>query len=184
MARSGYQIRWMTALPDGLTLEQDRDLVGRERRPRARQVILTLLAVFLLLALLNLFGQRPSTATARSADATLEVYSPARVRGGLLFEARLHLKALREIKDATVVLDSGWLEGMTLNTIEPSPIGEASRDGRLALDLGHVPAGDDHLLFLQFQVNPTNIGRRPTDIDVYDGDRLLLHVDRTITVWP
>ena len=82
------------------------------------------------------------------------------------------------------MLDSGWLEGMTLNTVEPGPIGEASRDGRLALELGHIPAGDDYLLFLQFQVNPTNVGHRATDVDLYDGDRLLLHIDRTITVWP
>jgi hypothetical protein len=28
---------------------------------------------------------------------------------------------------------------MSMNTIEPSPIGEASDDGRLVLDLGHFP---------------------------------------------
>jgi hypothetical protein len=73
---------------------------------------------------------------------------------------------------------------MTLNTVEPSPIGEASRDGRVAFELGRIPAGDDYLFFLQFQVNPTNVGRRSSDVDLYDGERLLLHVDRTITVWP
>ena len=95
-----------------------------------------------------------------------------------------HIKAIQEIRDATLVLDPGWLEGMTLNTVEPSPVGESSRDGRLALDLGHIPAGDDYLLFLQFQVNPTNVGHRDAGVDLFDGDRRLLHLDRAITVWP
>ena len=54
---------------------------------------------------------------------------------------------------------------MTLNTLEPAPVGEASRDGRIALDLGHIPAGDEHVLFLHFQVNPTDVGRRAADVD-------------------
>ena len=174
----------MSAPPEGLSLEHDRDLRGRERRPVVRWVLAGVLAVFLVLGLLNVFGQRPSTTVEQGGGAELKVYSPATVRGGLYFESRFHLRALREIENATLVLDTGWLEGMTLNTVEPSPIGEASRDGRLALELGHIPAGDDYLLFLQFQVNPTNVGHRAADVDLYDGDRLLLHVDRTITVWP
>src|SRR4051794_33537490 len=113
----------MATPPDGLTIEHDRDHGGREKRPLARRIILAALALFLLLALLNVFGQRPSSVTARSDAAALEVHAPASLRGGLLFEARLHVKAIRELRDATVVLDTGWLESMTLNTIEPSPIG-------------------------------------------------------------
>jgi len=170
--------------PEGLSLEHDRDLRGRARRPVVRWLIAGALTVFVLLGLTNVFGQRPSTSVERGAGAELKVYSPLRVRGGLYFESRFHLKAVRELRNATLVLDSGWLEGMTLNTVEPAPVGEASLDGRLALELGHVPAGDEYLLFLQFQVNPTNVGHRATDVDLYDGDRLLLHIDRTITVWP
>jgi hypothetical protein len=174
----------MATPPDGLTLRHNRDLVGRERRPFVRWAITGVLAVFLLLALLNVFGQRPTTTTASGPGAELKVYSPARVRGGLVFESRFHVHAIREIEDATIVLDPGWLEGMTLNTVEPGPIGESSRDGRIALQLGHIPAGSTYLLFLQFSVNPTNVGRRDADVDLYDGERRLLHIDRTITVWP
>src|SRR5262245_22499370 len=174
----------VSTLPDGLTLERDRDLAGRERRPWARQVLVGALALVVLLALANVFGQRPSTTTAAGPAARLSVYAPKRVRSGLLFESRIHVTAMRELRDATVVLDPGWLEGMTLNTVEPAPIGEASRDGRIAFELGHIPAGRDYLLFLQLQVNPTNLGRRATDVALYDGDRRLAHVDRTMTVWP
>jgi hypothetical protein len=174
----------MATPPDGLTLRHHRDLEGRERRPFVRWILCGALALFLVLGLASVFGQRPATSTASGPGAELKVYSPKRVRGGLVFESRFHIKAIREIRDATIVLDPGWLEGMTLNTVEPSPVGESSRDGRIALQLGHIPAGDDYLLFLQFNVNPTNIGRRSTDVDLYDGDTPLLHIDRTITIWP
>jgi hypothetical protein len=174
----------MVTQPDGLTLKHHRDLVGRERQPWTRRVLLGVVGVLIVLALLNVFGQRPSTTSGQGAAAELEVYSPERVRGGLYFETRFHIKAIRELKEATIVLDPGWLEGMTLNTVEPSPIAEASRDGKIAFELGRIPAGEKYLFFLQFQVNPTNIGRRSNDVQLYDGEQLVLELDRTITVWP
>ena len=174
----------MADAPDLLSLRRHRDLVGREKRPAVRWVLLSLLGLFCLLGLANVFGQRPQTHVAQGAAASLKVYSPERVRSGLIFESRFHIHALQELKDATIVLEPGWLEGMTLNTVEPSPVGEASRDGRLALDLGHIPAGEDHLFFLQFQVNPTNVGHRSQDVQLYDGDELLLTIDRSMTIYP
>jgi hypothetical protein len=171
-------------LPDQLTLRRHRDLIGRERRPIARWAALALIGLLCLLGLSNLFGQRPETDTAESAVARLDVYSPPRLRSGLYFESRFHIHAHEEIEEATLVLDPGWLEGMTLNTLEPGPIGEASRDGRLALELGHIPAGQEHLFFLQFQVNPTNAGSRSQDVELYDGEERLLTLDRTVTVFP
>jgi hypothetical protein len=174
----------MATPPDGLTLRHDRDLEGRGWHDWARRALIALVGLAVAFGLLNVFGQRPSTSTAASPAASLKIVSPARVRSGLIFQSRFHIHANREVRKATLVLDPGWLEGMTLNTVEPAPIGEASRDGRIAFELGRVPAGDDYLLFLQFQVNPTNVGRRSNDVELYDGERLLLRIDRTITVWP
>ena len=174
----------MVDVPDGLTLEHHRDLIGRERRPIARWVLLTLLGLLCLLGLANLFGQRPQTTTAESAVAALDVYSPERLRSGLFFESRFHIRATQEIREATLVLEPGWLEGITLNTLAPSPIGEASRDGRIALELGRIPAGGEHIFFLHFQVNPTNVGYRSQDVALYDGEKLLLTIDRPVTIFP
>jgi hypothetical protein len=82
------------------------------------------------------------------------------------------------------VLDPGWAEGITINTVEPSPLGAASRDGNLVYELGRVPAGRKHVFFLHLQVNPTNVGHRPQDVQLFDGDELLATVNRTITVFP
>jgi hypothetical protein len=174
----------VATVPDALTLKHHRDLAGRERRPWTRRVLIALLALLLVLGLLNAFGQRPHTSYAESSVASLKVYSPARLRSGLYYESRFTIEAREEIEKATLVLEPGWLEGMTLNTLEPAPIGEASRDGKIALELGHIPKGQTHLFFLHFQVNPTNIGRRSQDVELHDGEKRLLAIHRTATVWP
>ncbi|HZM18809.1 MAG TPA: hypothetical protein VFB87_05305 [Gaiellaceae bacterium] len=173
----------MADIPDQLVLKVARDREGR-RDVTARRIALAALLVVLALGLLNVFGQRPATTAADADAATLEVYAPERVRGGLFYEARFTIEAREEVEEATLVLDSGWAEGITINTVAPGPIGEASRDGRLAFELGRIPAGQKHVLFLQLQVNPTNVGHRAQDVELYDGDELLATIDRTITVWP
>ena len=173
----------MADIPDQLVLKVARDREGR-RDVTARRIALAALLVVLALGLLNVFGQRPGTTVADADAATLEVYAPERVRGGLFYEARFTIQAREEVEEATLVLDSGWAEGITINTVAPGPIGEASRDGRLAFELGRIPAGQKHVLFLQLQVNPTNVGHRAQDVELYDGDELLATINRTITVWP
>jgi hypothetical protein len=170
--------------PEGIKLGRYRDLQGRGWHRWVRRGLLTLLGLFVLAGLFNAFGQRPSTAKASSPDADLKVYAPTRVRGGLLWQARFTIRANRDLKKATLVLSQGWLEGQTINTVEPSPLGEASRNGSLSLDLGHVPAGERFELYMQFQTNPTNVGRRSADVQLQDGERLLLTIHRTLTIFP
>jgi hypothetical protein len=172
------------APPDEIVLTRDRDLRGRDKELWIRRSLMGLVAVVPVLALVNLFGQRPSTSRASVSKATLKVYAPTRVRGGLIYQARFHITAHEEIKDATLVLGTGWLEGMTVNTIEPSPIGEASQNGKLALELGHVPADESFLLFMQFQVNPTNVGHRSRTVELYDGKSRLATIHQKVTIFP
>ena len=174
----------MASVPDQLTLKRHRDLVGRERRPYVRWLLLALIGLVLLLGLANVFGQRPHTDTAAAAGVELEVYSPERLRSGLLFMSRFTIRAERELEAATLLLDAGWLEGITLNTLVPSPVGEANRDGKIAFDLGRVPAGTKHVFFLHFQVNPTEVGRRSQDVQLLDGETPLLALDRTVIIFP
>jgi hypothetical protein len=170
-------------LPAFLTLRRNRDEATRVEL-WVRRVLLSLLALFLLAGLLNLFGQRPDTSTAATPTASLKLYAPSRVRSGLYFQARFTVDAHKDLKNAILVLDPGWLEGMTMNTIEPSPVGEGSRDGKLVLELGHVRKGSSYILFIQLQVNPTNVGRRSQDVALYDDNTLLATIDRTITIFP
>jgi hypothetical protein len=172
-------------IPDTIVLRRHRDLEGRRHQVWWRRGLLALVGVVPLLALFNVFGQRPGTATVATAAARLQVYAPTRVRGGLLYEARFRITARRDLKRALLVLDPGWAEGMSMNTIEPSPGTEASRDGQLSFSLGHIPAGRSYLLFMQFQVNPTNLAwHRPQNVELFDGGTHLLTVKRSVTVFP
>jgi hypothetical protein len=174
----------VAGIPDTLVLKRHRDLEGRRHQKWVRRGLLVLVGVVPLLALINIFGQRPHVESVSSPAAKLELYSTAHLRGGLLWEARFTVHARRNLKDAVLELDRGWMEGMTINTIEPSPIGEGSHDGKLVLDLGHVPAGQRHVLYVQFQVNPTNVGRRGQAVRLYDGKQLLATLHRRVTVFP
>jgi hypothetical protein len=175
----------MASAPDTLTLVENRDLRGRRRRLLwARRAGLCLFAVVPLLALLNVFGQRPATSSAATAAAALHVYAPMRVRSGNVYAARFTIDATSALKKATLILDPGWAEAYTVNGMSPQPLGEGSANGKLEFVLGHVPAGRHYTMFLSLQVNPTNFGRRNQRVWLYDGPRQLLLVNRTITVFP
>jgi hypothetical protein len=173
----------MAETPDFLTLRRNRDDAGKTEAP-LRRVLVALLTLLLIAGLLNAFGQRPDTSEASASAASLKVYAPSRLRGGLYYESRFTVTARQDLKKATLVLDSGWGEGITINTIEPSPVGEASRDGDLVFELGHIKAGTSYILFVQQQINPTNVGRRSQDVALYDGDTFVTSVDRKVTIFP
>jgi hypothetical protein len=174
----------MADVPDFIALGRHRDLEGRGWHIWVRRSLMALIAAVGVLALFNVFGQRPSEVTAASSAASFELRAPDRLRSGLIYEARFTISAHRELKDAVLVLDSDWIEGQTMNTIEPGPVSEGSRDGDLLFKLGHVPAGRRFVLFLQLQVNPTTLGRRKQDVVLYDGSERIASIQRTAFIFP
>ncbi|MFL5823527.1 MAG: hypothetical protein ACJ764_08815 [Solirubrobacteraceae bacterium] len=174
----------MAAAPTSIDLGHHRDLEGRSREVWVRRVLLCVLLVVPVLGLLDFFGQSPGSTTASSAAVTLNVQSPTRLRSGLLYQARFQIVPHQDIKNAILELDPSWLEGMTINTIEPSPSSEVSRHGRLVLYLGSISAGERWNQYLQFQVNPTTVGHRNGTVTLYDGRKRLLSLTRSATVFP
>ena len=67
----------MADVPDRIDLKTHRDLESWVYNRPIRYVILALIATVIVLGLLNVFGQRPSTTTADSPSASLEVFAPA-----------------------------------------------------------------------------------------------------------
>lgn len=173
----------MASAPDTLTLEQHRDNRS-DRRVRLRWIGLALLTAVPVLALLDVFGQRPHTQTAAAPAARLRLYAPSAARGGLMYTARLTIDARRELKDATLVLAPGWADQYTVNGLSPQPSSETSADGKLSLSFGDIPAGSRYTQFISLQVNPTNVGRHAQTVRLYDGRRLLATIRHTITIWP
>src|ERR1700704_753629 len=152
----------MADQPDLIVLNRHRDLVGRETDPWIRRAILGVILAIAVLGLANVFGQLPLTSRAATPAAIVSVYSPSHVRGGLLFTARFHVTAQTDLRKAQLVLGPGWV----------------------GLDLGHLAKGASYILWIQFQVNPTNVGRRSQDVELTDGSHVLMRIHRTITVYP
>src|SRR3954453_9096912 len=119
-----------SAAPDQIDLRRHRDWEGRTYERWLPNVLFGLICIIPVLALFNVFGQAPEVHKVANPNgaATLELSAPTAVRSGLLFQARFDIRARREIKDAVLVLDSGWLESMTMNTAEPAAAEESSRD--------------------------------------------------------
>jgi hypothetical protein len=172
------------AIPDGIVLRHHLELQGRRREALVRRGLIGALVFIPLLALLNVFGQRPSTSSAENDAARLVVDAPPHLRGGLLFQARVRVTAKRDLAEAGLLLDPGWIEGMQVNSIEPAPVGEKSDDGRLLLGFGRVRAGETLDVRFQFQVDPTNVGRRSQSLKLEDSGVTVLGVTRTVTVFP
>jgi hypothetical protein len=175
----------MADVPGGIVLKRDRDLEGRKNDIWVRRGLMALIAAVPVIALFNVFGQRPDTHTLVAPAASMKIYAPSKLRGGLLYEARFHITARQDIKDAYLVLGPGWAEGMSINTIEPGPLSEASNSGRLSFELGHIGPGKSYIQFMQFQVNPTNVafGRKQT-VWLNDGKDRLLTFSRDINIYP
>jgi hypothetical protein len=145
---------------------------------------MALLTLIPIVALANVFGQRPATSTASTAAARLELYSPSSVRGGVMYAARFRIDALHDLKKAILVLDPGWADQYTVNGVVPQPIGEGSDNGKLSFTLGHIPQGRHYTLFVSLQVNPTNVGHHAQTVWLYDASRELAVIRHEITIWP
>ena len=149
-----------------------------------RRGILTVLGVLVLLALLNGYGQRPADSVARVPAATMRLSAPERIRGGLFFQSRLDITATQAIDHPRIVIDEGWLEGMQVNSIEPAPVGETGRDGRVVLSYDAMKPGDLLRVWFQFEVNPTNVGRRSYAVELDDAEQPVARLAPTITALP
>ena len=173
-------------VPDGIDVRRHRDWEGRVLERFVPKTLFLLVCALPVLALFNVFGQKPDVKTVANPTgmATMTVSAPSKIRSGLLFQARIDIHAKREIKDAVLVLEQGWLESLTLNTSEPAPANETSKNGSIALDLGGIPAGKVWRQYLEFQANPVNAGRQSQDVALYDGNVPLLHLNRDLMVWP
>jgi hypothetical protein len=149
-----------------------------------RRIVVALFVAIVVLALAGFAGQRGSTDHAAGAQATLSLGAPETVRGGLFFQARVTVVAEEDVEHPRIVLSRGWVEGLQVNSIEPAAQSEASRDGRLVLSYDKVAAGDTLALWFQFQVDPTQPGRRDFSVELDDAEQPIARISRQLRVLP
>ena len=157
---------------------------GQDRGLWTRRAVIALFCVISALALADRFGQQPTSSAVASPAAHLQLSAPPVVRGGLFFQSKLEVRAVRAVAFPRIVLDDGWLEGMQVNSIEPAPASELSRDGQLVLTYDKLAPGDDLRIWFQFEVDPTNTGHRSYGIELDDEAARVVRLSPTITVLP
>ena len=182
-ARPGYGAD-VSELPEGLSGSEHRDLRGRGHEPWIRRAVLAALVALCAIALAGAFGQRATTTAAGGPAASLSVEAPDRLRGGLLAQGRIDVRAHRRIAQPRLVLERGWLDGITINTISPEAAAQGDDRGRLVLAYDELPAGESLTLWIEVQVNPTALGAMPQDVELRDGDLTLARVERELVVFP
>jgi hypothetical protein len=149
-----------------------------------RRAVMTLFALVALLGLLDAFGQRTSSSDAAGSAVRMRLTAPKAVRGGLFFQSRVEIRALSAIDHPRLVLGDGWVEGMQFNSTEPAPETEVNRDGHVVFTYGGLKAGDLLRIWLQFEVDPTNVGRHSYGLELDDAEQPLARISRTLTVLP
>jgi hypothetical protein len=101
-----------------------------------------------------------------------------------MWRARISVRALRTISHPRLILAPGYINGMQMNTIEPAPTGEAARGPQLVLSYDQLSAGDELVVYLQFQTNPTTVGGQDASVVLDDATRPLARLEHTLTVLP
>jgi hypothetical protein len=149
-----------------------------------RRALMGVFTAVAALALWGFIGQPPHRSVAEGNGARMVLEAPEEVRGGLYFQATVDITTQAAIEHPRLVLDEGWVEGMQVNSIEPAAESEVSRDGRVVLTYGALDPGDRLKIWFQFQVDPTNHGRRSYAIELDDETRPLVRIDRELTVLP
>jgi hypothetical protein len=173
-----------STLPDGLSVKRNQELAGRARHPWYRRALLCTIAVLPVLALLNVFGQKPTLSVAHGLAGDLEVTAPARLRSGLIFQVRVRITAHQDINKPQLVFDPGWWESMSLNSLVPNPSTQTNENGRVVMSFNKLAAGRTMFVWLYFQVNPTNVGNRREDVELDDGATPIATVHRSLTIFP
>jgi hypothetical protein len=171
-------------LPETLDRPGAVDLHGRSLEPRVRVAILLLFAGFCAAGLVNVFGQKTSETRVTAPAADLELEAPRAARGGLIYEVQIRIRAHRDLGEAALVLDPGWFDGLTINTFQPDPVEWQQREGRNILVYGPLSAGQELVARLQYQVNPTVVGRRKQGVVLEDGGAALVRLDHDMTIFP
>lgn len=167
-------------LPAEIDLRRHRDFEGRAGGQWLRRAFVALLVLFLAAALANVFGQAAATDMAGGASGTLAVKAPSRIRGGLTYQGEFVIHATRPLGAPTLVLDRGWVDQTTVNTVQPEPAGSITdAEGDLKLRFAPMAPGRTLVVYVEFQANPINVGSHDAGVSLYDGGRSVASISRT-----
>jgi hypothetical protein len=174
----------MAALPQFLERKTHVDLYRRDVEPYFRRAILLVFVGVSAAGLANVFGQHTRSVSADSATAKLTVEAPHAARGGLIYQVRFRIDAHSALSKPALVLEPGWFDGLTINTVEPDLVTWREANGLAVAQLPAIQAGHHLDVRLQYQVNPTVIGHRPQDVVLEENGEPVVTVRQAQLIFP
>lgn len=137
----------------------------------------------IVLGLTGLLG-REAAWRAEANGVRLVVHSSEIIRNGEFFEMRVTVESEDALGELVIGIEDGLWEDMTVNTLIPGPVDEASNDGEFRLTFAELDANTPFLLKVDLQVNPDIVAGNDGAVTVYDGEEPMVTTDLSITVLP
>ena len=167
--------------PDGIGEEHARPPEGW--RQHASPLALVVFGLVIALGLTGLLG-REAEWRAEANGVRLAVHSSEIIRNGEFFEMRISVEADEPIGELVVGVDEELWKDMTVNTMIPGAVEEASADGEFRFTFAELEAATRFILKVDIQVNPDIVAGNDGTVTVYDGEAPLATTDVNITVLP
>ena len=167
--------------PDGIG--EDNQRPAQSWRRHASPLSLLAFGSVIALAFAGFLGHERDW-RAEAGGTRLLVHAPEVTRNGEFLEMRITVETAEPIGELVVGIDSALWEDLTVNTMIPAPADEESDDGEFRFTFAELEPGAEFLLKIDLQVNPDIVGGNDGAVRVYDGDRLIVEADTSITVLP
>lgn len=175
----------MTRAPDGIVRAHTLPHKGLVRH--ASPLSLLVLGGVLLLGISGLLGHAGMDRDTYRSDTrshTLDVEMPVVIRTGDFFETRLHVKAGADIAKLTLAIPVSLWREITVNAMVPQPESEGADGEAYTFDFGPLRAGKEMRIKISAQVNPRLHGVLEGELELRDGDHLLVRAPRRLRVLP
>lgn len=175
----------MTRAPDGIVRAHTQPRQGLVRH--ASPLSILVLGAIMALGMSGLVGHAGMDTTRYRGDTAphvLDVEMPEVIRTGDFFETRLHVKAGADIAKLRLAVPIDLWREVTVNAMVPQPESESADGEAYVFDFGPLSSGKEMRIKISAQVNPRLHGRVEGNLELRDGDRLLVSAPRRMRVLP
>lgn len=171
-----------TNAPQGIN---DAHITGHRWKRHASPGSVLLLSALLIAAALGYFGGQPHPRrTIDRVAATISMEFPEILRNGQFFEMRAKIRTKQDFTDLRVGISTAYWHDLTINSMVPAPEKETTENGEYRFSFGPVKAGEEIVIKIDGQINPSMFAGTRGQITLLDGDKILSAAPVELTVLP
>jgi len=171
-----------TNAPQGIN---DDHITGHRWKRHASPGSVLLLSALLIAAALGYFGGQPHPPrTIARPAATINMEFPEVLRNGQFFEMRAKIRTKQDFTDLRVGISTAYWHDLTINSMVPAPEKETTENGEYRFSFGPVKAGEEIVIKIDGQINPSMFAGTRGQITLLDGDKILSAAPVELSVLP